>query len=114
MMRTLRSVLITVLTLVLIAGTALATLKWQKAFNDLYKPAADSEIKKAKCALCHLDDKGKKGLNVYGKLLQKKKVEPSSLKAVEKLDTDKDGYSNLDEIKAGTLPGDPKSKPAKK
>ncbi len=113
-MRKLRLALITMLTVVLIAGTALATLKWQKVFNDLYKPATDSEIRKAKCALCHLDDKGKKSLNVYGKLLQKKKVEPGSFKAVEKLDADKDGYSNLDEIKAGTLPGDPKSKPAKK
>ncbi|MDH7602683.1 MAG: hypothetical protein QHI38_11115 [Armatimonadota bacterium] len=114
-MRKLRSILVTLLAVVLIAGTALATLKWQKAFNDLYKPSADSQIKKAKCALCHLDDKGKKGLNPYGKLLQKKKkAEPGSFKAVEKLDADKDGFSNIDEIKAGTLPGDPKSKPPKK
>ncbi len=32
----------------------------------------------------------------------------------EKLDADKDKFSNIAEIKAGTLPGDPKSKPAGK
>jgi hypothetical protein len=35
------------------------------------------------------------------------------LSSIEKLDSDKDGVSNINEIKAGTLPGDPKSKPAK-
>ena len=33
--------------------------------------------------------------------------------AVERLDSDKDTFKNIDELKAGTLPGDPKSKPKK-
>lgn len=114
-MTRLRTLFLTLAAAIFLAGAALATLTWQKAFNDLYKPSPDSEIKKVKCALCHVDDKGKKGLNPYGKQLEKKKkAEASSFKAVEKLDADNDKYTNIEEIKAGTLPGDPKSKPAKK
>jgi hypothetical protein len=64
---------------------------------------------------CHV--KGKE-LNVYGKDVQKAMQEKKTkdltaeiLKSIEKLDSDKDGVSNGDELKAGTLPGDPKSKP---
>jgi len=96
-----------------IFGSALATVGWLKTFNDLYAPKPDGAIKKAKCALCHLDTAAKKGLNAYGKLLKGKKVEAGSLKAIEKKDADKDKFSNIAEIKAGTLPGDPKSKPKK-
>ncbi len=34
----------------------------------------------------------------------------AALKAVEQMDSDKDGVKNLDEIKKGTLPGSPTSK----
>ncbi len=37
---------------------------------------------------------------------------PAALAAVENLDSDGDGYSNLAEIVAGTFPGDPMSRPA--
>lgn len=47
-------------------------------------------------------------------MLKGKKAAAASLKAVECKDADKDGISNIAEIKAGTLPGDPKSKPGKK
>jgi hypothetical protein len=100
--------------LLLVCGAALATLAWQKTFNDLYKPKPCSALKKAKCTVCHIDPKGKGALNPYGKLLKKKKVGPATLKSIEKKDADKDKFSNIAEIKAGTLPGDPKSKPAKK
>ena len=87
-------------------------MAWAKAFNDLYKPKADSALKKAKCAVCHVKPAGKSALNSYGKMLAKKKIEAASLKAIESKDADKDGFTNIAEIKAGTLPGDPKSKPA--
>jgi hypothetical protein len=35
----------------------------------------------------------------------------AAYKAIESLDSDKDGAANLAEIKAGTLPGDAASKP---
>ncbi len=103
-----------VIVFVLACGAAMATIAWAKAFKDLYKPKPGSAIVKAKCAVCHIKPIGTKNdLNPYGKLLAKKPVGPASLKAIEKLDADKDGFSNIAEIKAGTLPGDPKSKPKK-
>ena len=106
--------LVTVLMVMLVCSVAWASLKWSKAFNDLYKPAPDSALKKAKCCICHLDPKGKGKLNPYGAMLKKTKIDPASLKAIERKDADKDGFSNIAEIKAGTLPGDPKSKPCGK
>lgn len=114
MARRIGKLIAVVVVVALVGGIACATLNWQKTFNDLYKPKSDSAIKKAKCALCHLDSAGKKDLNPYGKLLKGKKVESSSLRSVEKKDADKDKYTNIEEIKAGTLPGDPKSKPCNK
>ncbi|MCS6829198.1 MAG: hypothetical protein RMM08_07750 [Armatimonadota bacterium] len=105
----------TVLAFGLMVG-ALATPKMQPLFNKTYPVAKESEVAKAKCAVCHT--KGKE-LNVYGKDVQKamqekkaKELTADILKSIEKLDSDKDGASNGDELKAGTLPGDPKSKPA--
>jgi hypothetical protein len=103
--------LIAVAALVLVCSAALAAVAWQKTFNDLYKPKANSAAAKAKCELCHVKSKPKKELNPYGKMLKGKKIEAASLKAIEKKDADKDKVSNIAEIKAGTLPGDPKSKP---
>lgn len=96
--------------------SALATPKMQPLFNRTYPVGKDSDVAKAKCAVCHV--KGKE-LNAYGKDIEKemqarktKDLTVEILRAVEKLDSDKDGASNGDELKAGTLPGDPKSKPA--
>jgi len=99
----------------LICGTAFASIKSTKVFNDLYKPADGTALKKAKCLSCHLKPNGKGGTNAYGKQFGKKKdLDAAALRAVENKDPDKDGASNIAEIKAGTLPGDAKSKPPKK
>lgn len=107
--------LLIVVTLLLACGCAIASVKWAKVFKDVYKPMPDGAIAKAKCAVCHTKPVATKDktLNVYGKQLVKKKVDAASLRAIEKLDADKDGFTNLAEIQAGTLPGDAKSKPAK-
>jgi hypothetical protein len=99
---------------VFVCSAVFASLKWSKAFKDLYKPDPNSAIAKAKCGVCHVDPKGKGKLNAYGAMLKGKKIDAASLKAIESKDSDKDKFSNIAEIKAGTLPGDPKSKPAKK
>lgn len=113
MSRAFRSVGAVVICLALAGGAALGTGVWQNVFNRHYKPRADGVISGAKCALCHKKKNGG-GLNSYGKLLKKKKANASSLKAIENRDPDKDGFANIAEIKADTLPGDPNSKPEKK
>ena len=104
---------LTVVVLLIACAAAYATLPWYKAFNDLYKPKPGTALQKAKCAICHVKSTGMGALNPYGKMLGKK-VDAAALKAIEKKDADKDGASNIAEIKAGTLPGDPKSKPGGK
>jgi hypothetical protein len=112
--RGIRTGLIAALLVVFVCGAVFATLAWSKTFKDLYKPKPDSAIAKAKCSICHLDPKGKGKLNPYGTMLKGKPISAATLKSIESKDADKDGVSNIAEIKAGMLPGDPKSKPAKK
>ena len=112
-MRKTRTIMIVIAAVLIIASAAYASAAWSKLFMDTYKPKADSAIAKAKCQLCHMK-KMSEGLNPYGTALKGKKIVAASLKAVEKLDSDKDKFTNIAEIKAGTLPGDPKSKPAGK
>ena len=111
-MRKTRTIMIVIAAVLIIASAAYASAAWSKLFMDTYKPKADSAIVKAKCQLCHMK-KMSEGLNPYGTALKGKKIVAASLKAVEKLDSDKDKFTNIAEIKAGTLPGDPKSKPKK-
>ncbi|HLE77280.1 MAG TPA: hypothetical protein VJA65_02590 [bacterium] len=102
--------------LIIVATAAFATVKDGMAFTQVYSPKSGTPVASAGCALCHT--KGiaptKTALNPYGADLAKQKTrDAAGFKAVEKLDSDKDGFSNLAEIQAGTLPGDPTSKPAK-
>ncbi len=112
-----RLLLITALVFALMMG-ALATPKHLVTFMKTYPSPKDSALGKAKCVTCHV--KGKE-LNAYGKDLDKamkdrktKDLTADIMKSVENLDSDKDGVSNGDELKAGTLPADSKSKPAGK
>lgn len=91
-----------------------------KTFLETYKIKKSSNLAKASCAICHPAKNKTRKLNPYGIDLQKamraektKKLTKKALAKVEKLDSDKDKVRNIDEIKAGTLPGDPKSKPKK-
>lgn len=95
-----------------VATVALATGAWQGVFNKAYKLKAGTALAKAGCSACHVKGSTTK-LNPYGKSLKGKKATAATLKAIEKIDSDKDKASNIKEIKAGTLPGDPKSKPGK-
>ncbi|HCE00757.1 MAG TPA: hypothetical protein DER07_06910 [Armatimonadetes bacterium] len=100
------------LSLSAVACVAMATPAFLGVFLSNYKVKGTSDLGKAKCAICHT--KGKQ-LDAYGEDLKKalggaKKLTPEILAKVESLDSDKDGVKNGDEIKKGTLPGDPKSK----
>jgi mono/diheme cytochrome c family protein len=95
------------------AVAVFATPVFKSAFDKTYKPKSGTALAKAGCAVCHVKV-GSKALNPYGKALKGRAATDKSLRAIEKLDSDKDKASNIAEIKAGTLPGDPKSKPAAK
>ena len=96
--------------------SAWATFENLKTFKRAYPGKAP---KTYSCKICHQGFLGKKDdLNPYGLALQKLKAPADAktltvddLKAVEKADSDGDGASNLDEINAGTAPGDPASVP---
>jgi cytochrome c553 len=93
----------------LVAGSALATMDSQKQMGATYPNAP-----KAKCGTCHtkaMPKKGEADVNAYGKALGATKKDTTyDFAKIEKLDSDGDGVSNLDEIKKGTNPGDPASK----
>lgn len=99
-------------TLMVMALTALALAPAMKLFDSTYGVKPDSTLGKAKCAVCHTTKMGGKKLNGYGKALQDamaaegaKKLTVEILKKVEAMDSDKDGMSNVAEIKADRTPG---------
>jgi uncharacterized membrane protein len=100
------------------ATTASAKPEFWETFKAHYHPADGSAIGEGRCLTCHM--KGSTERNPYGKALQRlvdasagKKVTDAMLLQVEALDADKDGFKNIDEIKAGSLPGDPNSVPSR-
>ena len=87
-------------------------------FTKFYKPAPGTELFNAKCVTCH-GVEGHTVKNAYGKeimaMVQAKgtlDLTDDMLISIENKDSDGDGYTNLEEIISGTLPGDPKSHPA--
>jgi hypothetical protein len=111
------TVAVSVLLAFCVGTTVLANLDNQKAFVTKYP---DAKASLGKCTTCHMKSLPKKEdheLNPYGKdVLGKACVDPKAAKKdfkfekIEALDSDGDGVKNIDEIKAGTNPGDPKSK----
>ena len=108
---------IAVLGALALGSTLLATMDDQKAFVAKYP---DAKAKLGKCSTCHAKPLPKKedhDLNAYGKDVKEKcVVDPKAEKKtydfakIEALDSDGDGVKNIDEIKAGTNPGDKGSK----
>jgi hypothetical protein len=100
-----------------IGSTLLGNIHNQKAFGEKYP---DAKAKLGKCTTCHVKPLPKKDdheNNAYGKdLVAKAVIDPKAaiktydFAKIEALDSDGDGVKNIDEIKAGTNPGDPTSK----
>ncbi len=100
------------LVLMLVAAAAFALPKDQTLFKETYAPKDGTALANAGCLVCHTKMPPTKELNPYGRdYLGKKTRDGAALKAIETLDSDKDGSNNITEIRAGTLPGDPTSKP---
>lgn len=103
------------LTAMLVLGAASLAMtlgSFSTVFHKVYNVDKGSNLDKANCLVCHVKKSGGK-LNPYGTDLQKemkeeksRKITPEILKAVEKLDSNKNGKTNLEDIKADKLPGD--------
>lgn len=67
-----------------------------------------------KCTICHIEDSEENERNVYGADLEKTKHTGGlpDFKAVEALDSDGDGFTNIQEINAGSNPSDKSDVPA--
>lgn len=83
---------------------AFAMPQYAEKFKKAY-PAASSI---AKCMLCH-NGSGYKDRNDFGKDYANN---GHDFKAIEALDSDVDGFSNIAEISAKNLPGDRDNHPA--
>lgn len=105
-----KRLLFTCVTLSVVA-MAMALTAFSKTFHDKYNVKEGSNLDKAACAVCHVKTKGGK-LNAYGKDIAAamkaegtKKLTPAILGKVEAMDSDKDGKTNVAEIKADANPG---------
>lgn len=94
-----------------IAAMAMAFAGFNKVLEDTYKIPKGSALQKAACAVCHVSPKGGK-LNPYGldmqvemKKQKTKKLTLDVLKALEDLDSDKDGKKNGEELRSDSNPG---------
>lgn len=97
--------------------TALAVPSAPGKFADFYQAKGIDvrALSEQSCRLCHGGIFPNGGnLNDFGSDVRAKldiRASTVDFSAIEGLDSDGDGASNLDEIKAGTLPGDSSSKP---
>ncbi|MEW6398963.1 MAG: ammonia-forming cytochrome c nitrite reductase subunit c552 [Bacillota bacterium] len=98
--------LVTVLAILALLGAATAYAKaaYVNSLVSAYPNLKGSKL--AGCVTCHTSDLK---LNRYGADLAAAGMD---YRKVEGTDSDRDGFSNLAEIKALTFPGDPTSKPA--
>lgn len=104
----------------IIAFGAVATAypPYLERFKATYPIKEGTPLAAAKCATCHTGPSGG-ARNPFGRAITAKRTAAGTmqlteavLKGLDPEDSDADGASNKDEIAAGTLPGDSKSKPA--
>lgn len=90
------------------AGIAQAKDSYLAAFNKKY---GTQKTKLNTCTVCHTTGSN---LNVYGIAFATRHTGtvPKALKVIQPLDSDKDGFTNIAEIKARTFPGKKTSHPA--
>ncbi len=87
-------------------AVAHATSTYLNNFKTTYPAASSSQL--AACVLCHVDPAGGGTRNPYGEAFRSA---GHSFTAIEGLDSDGDGWTNIQEIIALTFPGDAASHP---
>ncbi len=105
----------------LVATNACARPQFVSQFKSVYTTLkAGGTIETAACSLCHAPS-GPPKFNKYGATVKQAleaaggdSLNASILHSVEMQDSDGDGFSNLEEINADTLPGDESNHPAGK
>jgi len=100
---------------VMIASTAITATAfgpYTDWFNTEYGTAGtNGGTGLGSCVTCHRNLNGTGGVNSYGKDWKASGSNPAAFAAIEDLDSDGDGYSNIDEILVDTFPGDASSTP---
>jgi uncharacterized membrane protein len=99
-----------------LSTAALALPAFVPQFQDVCKPKPGTPLAQAQCKTCHIEPPKLNpfGLDVKAEMAKQgsKAFTAALWKAMGPLDSDKDSFSNQAEVDAGTLPGDPNSKPA--
>ena len=104
-----KKTILAVLMLVTLApALALAKPGLNKKFVANYPNA--KKLAAISCMVCH-DNEDSYSLNTYGMDLQKTMKTGLSFVAIEGLDSDGDGFTNIEEIKADVAPGDKAAAP---
>ncbi|WP_188998976.1 hypothetical protein [Deinococcus roseus] len=101
-------------------GTALALPQYRlQAIKQFHYKGSTLKKSTMPCTFCHVKDTGGDPWNAFGENLRKtfhenldKSIAEAIYLVLEKdLDSDEDGYSDVLEVYAHTLPGNPESKP---
>ncbi len=95
-----------VVCIMLLYGVMFSTTKSVNALTEYsdHLPSSNSSV----CLVCHLDESGSGPLNGFGTDFSEN---GNDIEAINDLDSDGDGHTNLEELEAGTFPGDPDSTP---
>jgi len=88
-----------------LVSPATAKPEYLQGFNKKY---GTQGTKLDSCNTCHTTTQDADHLNPYGQDFRKANHDYG---AIEGLDSDGDGFKNIDEINAGTFPGDPNDNP---
>lgn len=99
-----RARIMTVVTVGLALGWAMTAHAVGSYLSDLNARYGSSYS----CMVCHTSTSGGAPTNSYGQAFGSA---GHNFQAIENQDSDGDGFSNLEELQAKTLPGDPNSKP---
>jgi hypothetical protein len=106
-----RKYIILILVCIALTNTASAIEEVLHNFNTIYNT---SGTRLDACELCHITDNIKEynqfinSLNPYGIDIENNSDKVQTLERIENLDSDNDGFTNIEEIRNLTFPGDQK------